>query len=134
MKNLIRFFACAFAALTLFSCGVPDKEDTYVYISTYAGNIYDEDRAEQLVSYLNSACDGYFSVSHSYTGLQSQTMQDACLDFTLNCNALNEDIVCSFLEYGEELYIYLIDKASGNYLMYCTFYSKQQGPDSSGDE
>ena len=124
MKKLIRFFASALAALTLFSCGVQDKEGTYVYICTYAGTIYDEDRADQLVAYLNSACDGYFSVSHSYTGLQFQTIQDACQDFTLHCNALSEDTVCSFLESGEELYIYLIDKASGNYLMYCTFTSK----------
>ena len=129
MKNLIRFFVTALAALILFSCGVKEKEGTFVYVCTYAGIIYDEDRADQVVEYLDSACDGYFSVSHSYTGLQSEAMQSACLDFTLNCNALNETVVCSYLESGEELYIYLIDQASGTYLMFCTFYGKQEDPD-----
>ena len=129
MKKLTRFFVTALAALTLFSCGVKDKVGTYVYACTYVGNLSDEDRADQLVEYLDAACDGYFSVSHSYTGLQSEAMQSACLDFTLNCNALDETVVCSYLESGEVLYIYLIDQASGTYLMFCTFYGKQEDPD-----
>ena len=61
MKKIICRFAIAFAMLSLLLCSCTEKEKTYTFICQYYGYIEDDTAAEQLVEYLDNACEGYFS-------------------------------------------------------------------------
>lgn len=121
MKKLIRSLVVLMTAAVLFaSCGVGgDKQGTYAYHCVYYGNLSSSERADQLTTYLDGVCGGYFARENTYSGLQSETMTAACEAFSTNVAAIDEDLVISYLQPGEHLIIYLVASDSGMQLMYC---------------
>ena len=129
MKKIICRFAVAFAMLAvLLSCS--EKVGTYTYECQFYGNLQDETSADLLLDYLNNACDGYFAKSHSYTGLPSETVEEAKAEFKVNCEALdNEAIETYYLAPGEQLVIELVEKGSGALLAYCGWANTTEVPE-----
>ena len=134
MKKMICRFAIAFAMLSLLLSSCSEKEKTYTYLCQYYGYVEDQTAAELLIAYLDSACDGYFSKSHAYTGLYTETVMQASAEFELYCGLLDENLIThSYLAPGEQLIIALVEQSTGATVSYGVWTNTDEAEDPDED-
>ena len=122
MKKIVCRLAIALAMLSFLLCSCSEKEKTYTYVCQYYGYVEDQTAAEQLLDYLDNACDGYFTKPHSYTGLYSETVVKAAAEFEVCCGTLDEErITHYYLGPGEQLVVALVDQSSGATVSYAVW-------------
>ena len=127
----MRFFKilALVSMLAISSACMKEEEQNFVFTcACSATNTVSQEDFTALTEYCKA--HPYFSEAHSYFGFYDEVINLAAKDFMTACNELDEDHITSYLKYGEQFTLTLVNDKSGEVILTCYFTQTEQGSES----